>query len=105
MAQNGIEPLGEVLHCRAEREASKLRKARVPNRRPELEMAELLETFPGWHAGVLFQRVVPRLRRAAQVVGGEPCAIRGQGLLATEELLTVVEPVQGIVRAVIRHEL
>jgi hypothetical protein len=46
MAQDGIEPLSEVLHRGSEWEPAKLRQTRVTYRRAKLEMAQLLETLP-----------------------------------------------------------
>jgi hypothetical protein len=42
MAEDSIEPLGEVLHRGSEREPAKLRQTRVAHRRAKLEMAQLL---------------------------------------------------------------
>ena len=40
-----------------------------------------------------------------EVIGGEPGAVRRQGALSPEELLTVIEPIRGIDGAIIGHEL
>jgi hypothetical protein len=47
----------------------------------------------------------PRVRRASDVIGREPRPVGGQCLLAAEELLTLIEPVYGVRRAVVRREL
>jgi hypothetical protein len=39
------------------------------------------------------------------MVGREPCASGGERLLAAEELLALVQPIQGIGRTVVRREL
>jgi type III secretory pathway component EscR len=39
VAQNGVEPLREFLHRRTELKSTEFRKARIPKRWPELEMA------------------------------------------------------------------
>jgi cob(I)alamin adenosyltransferase len=63
MAQEGIEPLSEVLHRGSEREPAKLRQTRVVYRRAKLEMAQLLETLPRRHPLALLEGVVPSLGR------------------------------------------
>jgi hypothetical protein len=61
-------------------------------------MAQLLETLPRWHPLALLEGLVPGLGRAVKM-------IRGQRPQAAEELLTVAELVQRILRAVICSEV
>jgi hypothetical protein len=105
MAQHRIEAVGVVLDGGGEREASQLRQTRTANGWPELEMAELLEARPGRHPLVLLDGEVPCLGRTCQVIRRQPRPVRGEGTLTAEELLTLVDPVQGVDRAVVRREL
>jgi hypothetical protein len=52
------------------------------------------------HPGVLLQGVVPCLSYTPMMIGHMPRAICGRRPLAMEELLTVIEPVQGVLDAV-----
>jgi hypothetical protein len=57
------------------------------------------------HTLVLLEGIVPRLGGASEVVGHQPCLIRNQCALAPEELFTVIEPVEGVCRSIIRRKL
>jgi hypothetical protein len=46
VAENGVEPLREVMQRGAEQKATDFCKARIPDRWSELKMTELLEAFP-----------------------------------------------------------
>ena len=59
----------------------------------------------GHAALVLLEGVVPRLCIAAEVIRGEPGAVRRERPLSPEELLTLVEPVEGVLGAVIGGEV
>ena len=93
--ENDAEPFREVLQRGAEHKPTEFRKSRILDRRFELQMTEFLEALPRRHPGVLLEGVVPRLRRAPEVIGREPRPVGGQRLLAAKKLLTVIEPVQG----------
>jgi hypothetical protein len=70
------------------------------------EEAEVAESLPRRHpALVLLEDVVPCLGGAAEVVGGDPCAVGRQCVLPTDELLALVEPVEGVLRAIVGGEL
>jgi hypothetical protein len=58
-----------------------------------MKIAELLEVFPGRHALVLLEGVVPCLGRTPEMVGGKPGTVRRQGVLAPEKLVALVEPI------------
>jgi hypothetical protein len=68
-------------------------------------MARALETLPRWHALALLEGVVPGLGHSPEMVGGQPRMVRCQRPLAPKELLTMVEPVQRVLRAIVRGEL
>ena len=70
----------------------------------ETLMTKLLELFPLGPAGVTFQNCVPHLGRAGEVVGREPDPIRVTSLLAVEKLLTLEQPAEQILLAVIGGE-
>jgi hypothetical protein len=53
----------------------------------------------------MLKGIVSRLGCAYEVVGGQPCAIRGHRPLSSEELLALIEPVEGICSAVVGGEL
>jgi hypothetical protein len=105
MAQHRVEAVGVVLDGRRELEASEIHQTRAANGWPELEMAELLEARLGRHPLILLDGEVPCLGRTCQVVRRQPRPVRGEGTLTAEELLTLVDPVQGVDRAVVRREL
>jgi hypothetical protein len=73
--------------------------------RPELHLAHGAEALLGQHPLVALQGIVPRLSSPAEVIGRQPCAIRGQGALAAEKLLTLIEPVQRIDGAIERRKV
>ena len=102
MARQGLEAVGEVLHRRGEGKAAELRKAAPANRGPKTEEAELAEALPSRHGTlVLLESIVPRLCRAAEVIRGKPGPLRSKCALPAEELVALVEPVEGILRAII----
>jgi hypothetical protein len=105
MAQHRVEAVGVVLDGGGELEPSQLRQTRAANCWPELEMAELLEALPGRHPLVLLDGEVPCLGRTRQVVRRQPRSVGGEGTLSPEELLAMVDPVQGIDRSVVGGEL
>ena len=67
-------------------------------------MAQALELFPFGPAGVAFHNCVPHLGCAGEVVGREPDLIRVTSLLAAEKLLTLEQPAERILLAVIGGE-
>jgi hypothetical protein len=72
----------------------------------EAKEAELAKAIPWGHAAlVLLEGVIPRLGGAPEMVGGEPSAVRRESTLPIEELLALVEPVEGALRAVVGGEL
>ena len=76
------------------------------DRGPKTKEAELAEALPRGHATlVLLEGVVPGLGCTAEVVGCQPSALRRERALATEKLLTLVEPVKRVLRAVISGEI
>jgi hypothetical protein len=48
---------------------------------------------------------MPRLGGASEMIGGEPSAVRRESTLPLEELLALVVPVEGVLRAVVGGEL
>ena len=75
MAEHGIEASRVVLHRGGERKAGEFGQSGVTNRRPELQIAQLLETVPGGHALILLQGIIPCLVHTSQMIGCEPGAI------------------------------
>ena len=75
------------------------------NRRPKLQIAQLLEKIRRTHALVLLEGAVPCLGRAGEMVRREPSAVRGQGTLPMEELVTMIEPIEGILGTIVGGEL
>lgn len=67
-------------------------------------MTKALEFFPLGPAGVTLQYVVPHLSCAGEVVGREPDPISVASLLATEKLLTLEQPPERILLALIGWE-
>ena len=67
-------------------------------------MTKSLELFPLGPAGVTFQDCVPHLSRASVVVGRELDPISVASLLATEKLLTLEQPAERVLLAVIGWE-
>jgi len=70
-----------------------------------LQIAQLFETIPRRHALVLLEGVVPCLGRTGEMVRREPSAVRGQGTLPAEELVTMIELIEGILGAIVGGEL
>ena len=105
MAQDGVVALGVVLHGGEERQTCQLGQASALYSRPKAEGAEFPEALPVRHALVLFQGVVPCLCSALHVIGREPGALRSHRLLSSEELLTLVQPIERVNGAIIRGEL
>ena len=105
MAHQGVETLLVLLDGAVPREPCKLREAVAADGWTEALVGEFLEAFPRRHALVLLEGIVPGLRHLGHVVRGEPNPIRGQCTLSSEELLTTMEPVQGIVGAVVGWEV
>jgi hypothetical protein len=103
--QLGLLAGAEVIVGVAERGVVALHKARPLCRRPELHLAHDAEALPGRHPLVALQGVVPCLSSPAEVIGHQPRAIRGQGALAAEKLLTLIEPVQRIDDAIERRKV
>jgi hypothetical protein len=93
VAEHRVVALRVLLDRRGERQAGELRKAGALRRRPELHLAYGAEALPGRHPLVALQGIVPRLRSPTEVIGHQPCAVRSQGALAAEKLLTLIEPV------------
>lgn len=87
MAQDRFETIGVILDRGVEGELGELGQAGGTNRWPKAKSAELLETFPGGHALVLLESVVPRLGGARKMVC-QLGTVQGQGALATEKLLS-----------------
>lgn len=81
MAQHRIEVFGILLDCSQEGKLGELGQVGAMNRQPKAKIAELLEVLPARHALVLFQRIIPSLCRADQMVGGEPDAVQSEGAL------------------------
>ena len=75
MAEHGVEVSQVVLHRGGERKAGEFGQSGVTNRRPELQIAQLLETVPGGHALILLQGIIPCLVHTSQMIGCEPGAI------------------------------
>jgi hypothetical protein len=105
VAEYCVIALRVLLDRRGERQAGELREARPLCRRPELHLVHGAEALPGRHPLTALQGVVPRLSSPAEVIGRQPRAIRGQGALAAEKLLTLVEPVQRIDGAIERRKV
>ena len=106
MACQGLETVGEVLHRGGEGKAAELCQAAPANRRPKAKEAELAEALPRGHAAlVLLEGVVPGLGCTAEVVGCQPSALRHERALATEKLLTLVEPVKRVLCAIISGKI
>jgi hypothetical protein len=64
-----------------------------------------VKAVPWGHAAlVLLEGVIPCLGGAPEVIGGQPSAVRREDTLPTEELLALVEPVEGVLRAVVGGE-
>ena len=106
MARQGLEAVGLVLHRGCERQAAEGRQSAPADRRPELEETKLPKALPWWHAAlVLLESVVPSLRRASEMIGREPGAIRSKRPLPSKELLALVEPVEGVLRVVVSGEI
>jgi hypothetical protein len=68
MAEDGVVAIRVVLDRGGEGQPSKLRQSCALRRGSETELTQLAETLPGWHAFILFERVVPRLGSAAEMV-------------------------------------
>ena len=75
MAEHDVEASRVVLHHGGELKAGEFRQSGVTNRRPELQIAQLLEMVLGGHALILLQGVIPSLCHTSQMVGREPGAI------------------------------
>jgi hypothetical protein len=105
VAQDDVEAVRIVLDGGVELDAAELSQARAAHRGAKLKVAHLLEALPRRLALVLHEGEVPRLGCPAKVVGRQPRVIRRRGLLSAEELLTMVQPIQRIVEAVVRREL
>jgi hypothetical protein len=105
VAEHGVVALRVLLDRRGERQAGELHKERPLCRRPELHLAHGAEALPGRHPLVVLQGVVPCLSSPAEVIGHQPRAIRGQGALTAEKLLTLIEPVQRIDGAIERRKV
>ena len=67
-------------------------------------MTQALDLFPLGPAGVAFQNCVPHLGCASEVVGCELDPIRVTSLLAAEKLLTLEQPAERVLLAVIGWE-
>jgi hypothetical protein len=93
VAEHRVVALRVLLDRRGERQAGELHKAGALCRRPELHLAYGAEALPGRHPLVALQGIVPRLSSPTEVIGRQPYAVRGQGALAAEKLLTLIEPV------------
>jgi hypothetical protein len=48
---------------------------------------------------------MPHLGAASEMIGGEPSAVRRESTLPPEELLALVEPVEGVFQAIVGGEL
>ena len=105
MAGHRLKAVGELLDSRLEWQAPQLRQPSTANWRSEALAAQLDEALPRRHALILLEGVVPGLRQAPEVVRRNPRSVGGRPSLAPEELLAVVEPIQGVFRAVVRCEL
>lgn len=105
MAQHRVEAINVVLDRGRELKAAQLGKAGALDSRTEPLVAQLLQAIPWQHPLVLLEGVIPRLRRAHQVVRRQPGAIRGLRALPAEELLTLGEPVEWVDGAIISREL
>ena len=67
----------------------------------ETLMAQALELFPLGPASVTFQNCVPHLGSVGEVVGRKPDPIRVTSLLAAEKLLTLEQPAERVLLAII----
>jgi hypothetical protein len=105
VAQDDVEAVHVILDGGVELDAAELSQAGAAHRWAKLKVAQLLEALPRRLALVLHEGEVPRLSCPTKVIGRQPCVIRQRGLLSTEELLAMVEPVQPIIEAVVRREL
>ena len=97
MAHQGVETLLVLLDGAVPREPCELRETVAADGWTEALVGEFLEALPRRHALVLLEGIVPGLRHPGHVVRGEPDPIGGQCTLSSEELLAMVEPVQGII--------
>jgi hypothetical protein len=68
-------------------------------------MAQLLEPIPVRHPLVLLDGEIPCPGRPSEVVRCQPCPVGGEGALAAEKLLALIELVQRVNRAVVCREL
>ena len=75
MAEHGVEVSRVVLHRGGEWKVGEFRQSGVTNRRPEPQIAQLIETVLGGHALILLEGVIPCLCRTSQMIGHEPGAI------------------------------
>lgn len=75
MAEHGVEASQVVLHRGGERKAGEFGQSGVTNRRPELQIAQLLEMVLGGHALILLQGLIPYLCCTSQMIGRELGAI------------------------------
>jgi hypothetical protein len=105
MAEHSVVSLQIVLHGRDEGEAGKHRQTGTQNRRSEAERAEVLKTLPWWHLLILLQGIIPCLHSVMQMVGREPHPGQDWRLLSPKKLLALVQPVEGIHRAIVCWEL
>jgi len=78
VARHHLELIGELLHSGNKR-----------------QLAQLLEALPWRHALVLLDGIVLGLGHPPEMVGGELDTVGGKRTLTLEELVTLVEPIQG----------
>ena len=105
MTRQSLETVGEILDRGGEGKATELRQAASADRGPKAKEAELAEGLPRGHGAlVLLEGVVPCLGGPAEVIRGEPGAVRCERPLPPEELLALVEPVEGVLGAVVGGE-
>lgn len=64
-------------------------------------MAQFLEGVPIWGSVMLLVVKIPFLSVTGEMVRGQPYTITIRCLLSSEELFTMIEPIEGIVFAVI----
>lgn len=89
---------------RRERKAREVRQMISTERRPKMLMAEASELLPLRPATVAFQNGLPQLGRSGEVIRRQPYPVSAAGLLPTEELLALGQPVNGVLLAVIRRK-
>jgi hypothetical protein len=68
---------------------------------PKTLVPQLLELLPRQYASVAFEHVVPLLSSVDEMERGELDFVGLTGKLGAEEMLTTIEPAQGVLLAII----